>query len=579
MSEQRNLILAVVLSAGILFAWQAFFAPEIVPPAEQQQTTDADGNVIPAPAGTVPGTISAPAVPVDLAAARQNALTQSERVTIDTPRLKGSIALTGGRLDDLSLLDYNETLAEDSKVITLLSPSGTQNPYFVDIGWSAAPDQNLKLPNASTVWTVKDNNVLKPGQPVTLTWDNGQGLSFERRIDLDANFMFTVTQTVHNATDKPATLSPYGLTRRIGTPVTEGIYILHEGMLGVFGEALTELDYDDIADETGGVVVDKTTGGWIGITDKYWLAALIPDQSANFTGTFRHQLVDTKDQYQVDYLRAAVTIPANGSGAVTNRVFAGAKEVEKIDGYAEALNITRFDLAIDWGWLHFITKPLFSALHYIFLSVGNFGVAIILLTLAIKFLFLPLAYKSYVSMSAMKLLQPEIQALRERVGDDRAKLNQEMMALYKKHKVNPVSGCLPILLQIPVFFALYKVLYVTIEMRHAPFFGWIQDLSAPDPTTMFNLFGLIPWDPPSFLMIGVWPLLMGISMWAQQKLNPQPPDPTQAKIMMMLPLVFTFMLASFPAGLVIYWTANNVLSIGQQWFIMRRAANRQTAKA
>jgi len=419
------------------------------------------------------------------------------------------------------------------------------------------------------VWKA-DRDVLAPNEPVTLSWNNGQGLVFYRRFALDENYMFTVTQRVENKSAQPVTLYSYGLISRSGTPKTLGYYILHEGPLGVLDGTLDEVKYADLREK--GVIEKQSTGGWIGITDKYWLVALVPDQKTKIKARFDYAKTNGLDKYQVDFLGPETTIPAGGEAHVTNRLFAGAKEVRLLDSYAKNLGIDRFDLAVDFGWFYFLTKPIFYVLNYFNAVLGNFGLAILLLTVLIKGAFFPLANKSYRAMSKMKKLQPEMLRLRERFKEDRARLNQEMMALYKKEKVNPTAGCLPIVIQIPVFFALYKVLFVTIEMRHAPFFGWIRDLSAPDPLLVSNLFGLIPWDPPQLLHVGVWPLIMGITMYLQQKLNPQPPDPTQAKIFLALPVVFTFLLARFPAGLVIYWAWNNTLSIAQQWLIMRRAA-------
>jgi YidC/Oxa1 family membrane protein insertase len=387
-------------------------------------------------------------------------------------------------------------------------------------------------------------------------------------VAVDENYMFTVTQRVENTGGEAVTLHPYALVSRHGTPQTSGFFILHEGPIGVFDNTLREVDYDELREE--GVISQATTGGWIGITDKYWLAAVIPDQNDPVEARFVHQRSDNIDIYQTDFTGGAVAIGPGETVESTSRIFAGAKRAQLLDHYAQTYNIAHFDRAIDFGWFYFLTKPLFYFLIYIQRYVGNFGIAILVLTVVIKLLFFPLANKSYKAMSQMRRLQPEMLKLRERFGDDKMRLNQEMMALYKREKVSPASGCLPMLIQIPVFFALYKVLFVTIEMRHAPFFGWINDLSAPDPTSIFNLFGLIPVDLPQFLIIGAWPLIMGVTMYLQQKLNPQPPDPMQAKIFMMLPVIFTFMLAQFPAGLVIYWTWNNVLSIIQQWVIMRR---------
>ncbi|MCB2102545.1 MAG: membrane protein insertase YidC, partial [Rhodobacterales bacterium] len=524
----------------------------------------------PGAAGTAPqvpgGAAVAPAGTLDRAAALAQ---EGPRLPIRSPRRHGSIALMGARLDDVTLANYHVELSKDSAEVSLLSPKGAANPYYAEFGWVAGGGQAVALPGPNTPWTA-DAEALTPEKPVTLTWDNGQGLVFKRTIALDTNYMFTVKQTVENTGAAPVTLFPYGLIARFGTPKTSGFYILHEGPLGVFDGALKDdVSYENLKKD--GPFETQTTGGWLGITDKYWQAALIPAQKASVKARFLHSTTQpTGDMYQADYLGGAVAVPAGGSASVENHLFAGAKEVELLDSYVEDLGITLFDRSIDFGWFYWLTKPIFIALLFIHKYVGNMGIAILLLTVAIKAAFYPLANKSYVSMSKMRKLQPEMTKLRERFGEDKVRLNQEMMALYKKEKANPASGCLPILIQIPVFFALYKVLFVTIEMRHAPFFGWIQDLSAPDPTTVFNLFGLIAWTPPDFLMIGVWPLIMGLTMWLQQRLNPQPPDPIQAKIFMFLPIMFTFMLARFPAGLVVYWAWNNTLSIIQQRVIMYR---------
>ena len=464
------------------------------------------------------------------------------------------------------LSDYQVSTAPGAADVALLSPPGAPDTYFVEFGWVPA-EEGTEVPGPETVWQASSDE-LRPDQPVTLVWENGDGLRFERVISIDDDYLISVTQRVANSGEEAVTLRPYGLISRWGTPATLGFYILHEGPIGVLGGQLEEIDYDDLQED--GAIELPSTGGWLGITDKYWLAALIPDQDRELRATFRHHLADGQDRYQVDYLHPPVTVAPGETVEASERLFAGAKEVELLDRYSEAYGIPLFDRAVDFGWFYFLTKPLFHVLHFFYGLAGNYGVAILLLTLLVKLLFYPLANKSYRAMSKMKKLQPEMMRLREQFGDDKMRMNQELMALYKKEQVNPMSGCLPIIVQIPVFFALYKVLFVSIEMRHAPFFGWIQDLSAPDPTTIFNLFGLIPWDPPSFLMIGIWPLLMGATMLLQTKLNPQPADPMQARIMMLLPLMFIFLFATFPAGLVIYWTWNNVLSITQQWVIMKR---------
>jgi YidC/Oxa1 family membrane protein insertase len=572
MPEQRNLILAIVLSVTIILAFQYFYElPRIKEtqrqqPAPTEQTMPSAEGAPSTTAPVAPGTLT----PGAEAAASGQTLAQSmasgERVAIENGRVHGSFALTGGRIDHVVLSDYQVTTEPASADVTLLSPPGAPNPYFVEFGWVAA-ESAVAVPGPNTVWRA-EGGALRPDQPVTLRWDNGEGLQFVRELALDDNYMLTVTQRVENTTAEPVTLQPYGLISRWGTPATLGFYILHEGPIGVLGGTLEEIDYDDLRDD--GPVNLTSQGGWLGITDKYWLTSLVPDQQSAINATFRHHVADGQDRYQVDYLRPEMTLQPGQTIEVTDRLFVGAKEVELLDRYKEQYGVPLFDRAVDFGWFYFLTKPLFHVLHFFYGLVGNYGVAILLLTLLVKLLFYPLANKSYRAMSKMKKLQPEMMRLREQFGDDRVRMNQELMALYKNEKVNPMSGCLPIIVQIPVFFALYKVLFVSIEMRHAPFFGWIQDLSAPDPTTIFNLFGLIPWDPPGFLMIGIWPLLMGATMLLQTKLNPQPADPMQARIMMLLPLMFIFLFATFPAGLVIYWTWNNVLSIGQQWLIMKR---------
>ena len=574
MGEQKNLFLAIVLSMAVIFAFQFFFTDQnAVRQAQQEQQAaqtggeiSTGGSIVPAAPGTEPG---APDSTVPMSKSRNEILAEGPRLKIETANINGSVALTGGRIDDIVLLDYRETVKPDSPNIVLFAPPGSAKPYYAEYGWvpgangAAAP----KLPSRDTVWTASADT-LTPETPVTLSWDNGEGLRFERELSFAGQYMLNVTQRIVNTGTESVTVSPYALISRADTPETLGFYILHEGPLGVLNDTLTEIDYDDIVEEQ--LIKEQSTGGWVGITDKYWLSALIPDQSAPFTADFVHRVLEGRDRFQVDFVRDTATLEPGGSYEVKSHLFAGAKRVDLIDHYQDTLGIQKFDLSIDWGWFYFLTRPIYYVLHEIYKYVGNYGVAIILLTILLKIILFPLANKSYKSMAKMKKLQPKMLELRERYGDDKQRLQKEMMELYKREKANPASGCLPILVQIPIFFALYKVLFVTIEMRQAPFFGWIQDLSVPDPTTLFNLYGLIPWTPPEWLIpIGIWPTLMGISMFLQQKLNPQPPDPTQAKIMMMLPFVFTFLLASFPAGLVIYWTVNNVLSIAQQWVIMR----------
>ncbi|WP_286189295.1 membrane protein insertase YidC [Labrenzia sp. R5_0] len=578
-SENRNTILAIVLSLIVLLGWQYFVA---APQLERQQaelqaqqeaaqkaatgTTNPDA---PQPTGSQGANTAAPAAGQQAALAnRDTALAASQRVTIDTPSLEGSLNLKGGRLDDIRLKDYHETVDKSSPTIVLFSPSGSPKPYYADYGWVGDPGSNIALPGPDTIWSIDGETTLTPSTPVTLSWDNGAGLTFKRTFSVDDNYMFTVNQAVENTGADAVTLYPYGLIARKGMPETKGIYILHEGLLGVFGaEGLKEVDYDDLMEESS-IRPAKVDQGWLGITDKYWAATLIPTPGQEFQPGFSHSA--TTDVFQADYLGNGVTIAGGSTGESSSYLFAGAKETKVLDGYEEALGIERFELLIDWGWFYFLTKPMFFAIDWFFHLFGNFGFAILVVTVIVKLIFFPLANKSYVSMSKMKLVQPQMTEIREKYSDDRQKQQQALMELYKKEKINPLAGCLPILVQIPVFFALYKVLYVTIEMRHAPFFGWIQDLSAPDPTTIFNLFGLIPWDPPQMLMLGVWPLIMGITMFIQMKMNPAPPDPTQQMIFTWMPVIFTFMLASFPAGLVIYWAWNNTLSVTQQYVIMRR---------
>ncbi len=579
MSDQKNMILAIALSIAILVLFETFFNTGKVPPqqtAEQAATQAKMQNPAATPAvPTQNAQAHIPTVPNGAAVAnteqmveqsRKAALNSVQRITINAPRLHGSIALKGGVIDDVTLSDYHQTVNKKSPEIVVLSPRGSVDAYYSGYGWTGAEGQ--PMPGLDTPWTA-DSTTLTVDKPVTLTWDNGHGLIFKRIISVDANFMFGIEQHVENNTDKPLTLYPFGLLSRYGTPHTTDFYILHEGLLGVVDGKLQEIKYSDLKEEDAREPAEST-GGWVGITDKYWLATLIPDQTEKVQTRFLHRKEGLVDVYQADYLGAPVVVPAGGSGSNKSHMFAGAKEVNLLDRYADKFGIINFDLAIDFGWFYFLTKPIFLALLWIHALVGNLGVSILLLTVVIKILFFPLANKSYTSMSKMKKLQPQMVKLRERFAEDKVKLNQEMMSLYKREKVNPASGCLPILLQIPVFFSLYKVLFVTIEMRQAPFFGWIQDLSVPDPTTIFNLFGLIPFTPPEMLMIGVWPLIMGVSMFIQQRLNPQPADPIQAKIFLFMPIFFTFLLAKFPAGLVIYWAWNNTLSILQQWVIMRR---------
>ena len=564
--DQNRLFLAIALSVAILVAFEWLLPrPHPVPPAQQakiESTTQA-----PPPA-------AGPAPSAATTAAPTTAAREVPRVKIQSAKLIGSISLVGARLDDLVLRDYHDTIDPNSPLVRLLAPRGEKEPYFVQFGWTAPQGSNIKVPDEETLWSA--NGELLDGKPLTLSWDNGAGLTFQLIVSVDENYMFTIQQRVQNDTGAPVALYPWSRIRREYTPVTLGYYLLHEGMLGILDNTLKEVKYataktegeknDGLAESFSG------KGGWAGITDKYWLTALVPDQAKDETASFRYLNIPGGG-YQVDFLdKTADTIAANGAVAETTRLFAGAKLVSLLNQY-EAEGIPRFSYAQDWGWFWFFTKPIFFALDWLNRLIGNFGVAILIFTVCVKALFFPLANKSYRSMSKMKLLAPKMQALREQYKDDSAKLQQQMMAMYKAEKVNPASGCLPMVIQIPVFFSLYKVIFTTIEMRQAPFYGWIHDLSVPDPTNIFNLFGLIPFDPTTIspmLHLGAWPLIMGFTMFFQQKLNPPPPDPVQAKLFQFMPLIFTFMLARFPAGLVLYWSWNNLLTIGQQWLIMRQ---------
>ena len=577
--ENRNLIMAVALSMIVLLGWQIFvIQPEMEKEAAEQEriaaqmaqsATTANDTGQPS-ASAASGT---PAIITNTAPAK--AVDTAKRIVIDAPLVRGSFSVRGARLDDVILTSYNETLDENSENIHFLKKISSDTPFFAEFGWSSS-DSGQAMPSADSLWSA-DRDVLSPAAPVTLTWDNGQGLRFTRRISINDDYLFVFEDSVTSTLPGDITLYPYGLVRRHGTPATTGMYILHEGPLGVFDETLNEEDYDDLRDAgaDGIKITPETAGGWVGITDKYWLAALLPTQAKNYNFGFQ-SLAGNADRYQVDFIDPNGLLLAAG-GAITSesRLFAGAKKVALLDYYAEQLNIPNFDLAIDFGWFYFLTKPFFYAINWLFGLFGNFGVAVLAFTILVKLAFFPLANKSYRSMAKMRLLAPKLKTLRERFGEDRQKLNQEMMALYKAEQVNPAAGCLPVLLQIPVFFALYKVLFVTIEMRHAPFFGWITDLSAPDPTSIFNMFGLLPYSVsflPPFLQLGIWPILMGVSMFLQMRLNPAPPDPIQAKVFQFMPIFFTFLLATFPAGLVIYWTWNNLLSMAQQWYILKRVA-------
>ncbi|HEX7074180.1 MAG TPA: membrane protein insertase YidC [Hyphomicrobiaceae bacterium] len=569
--SQKNLLIAIILSIAVLLGWQMIFGTPQAPRNEAGRPAPTE-TAPEAAKPAAPGTVAPPSAPA-VAPTRQAALAESPRVEIDTPSVRGSIALKGGRIDDLVLKRYRETVDPNSPNIVLLSPPGGPDSYFAEYGWVAPSGTNLSLPGPDTVWQVEKGGPLTPNNPITLVWDNQQGLIFRRTISIDDKYMFKVTDAVENNTGGPVTLYPYARLRREGTPHVQGFYILHEGLIGVLGEAgLHEITYANALKANGGATVTDAKGGWLGITDKYWAATLIPNQSVSYNASMTGQAgtAGQPDSYQADYLLPAVTLPAGGKSETEGMFFAGAREVGTVQDYATTYDIKQFDLLIDWGWFYFITKPLYHLLNWLYGLLGNFGLAILAVTVIVKIAFFPLANKSYESMAKMKKLQPEMERIRDRFKDDKMRQQQELMALYKKEKINPLAGCLPIAIQIPVFFALYKVLFVSIDMRHAPFFGWIKDLSAPDPTSIFNLFGLLPFAVPDFLHIGAWPIIMGITMWLQMQLNPQQPDPIQQKIFNLMPVVFTFLLAAFPAGLVIYWAWNNILSLGQQWLIMKR---------
>ena len=570
--ETKNMIAAMSLSLAILIGWQVYFVePELeadraayeAQRQAQEQAQQQEQN-IPQPQSGGAGSSASQSL--------AKVIDTGKRLEITAPLVTGSISTMGGRIDDLILTSYYQTLEEDSDPIRLLSPFDSERPYFAEFGWVNAAGQTLALPDSKTVWQTNSNG-LTPDTPLILRHDNGEGLVFERRIEINNDYLITITQSVTSSLDGAVSLNPYGLIRRNGTPATSGLYILHEGPLGVFDETLNEQDYDDLRDAGAqGIVIEtEENGGWIGITDKYWLAALMPAQNQHALYSMR-ALGATRDTYQTDLLGDAQTLNPGQTISWQTNMFAGAKRVALLDKYSQELKIANFDLAIDFGWFYFLTKPFFYAVSWLNGLLGNFGLAIIAFTILVRLVLFPLANKSYKSMARMRDLAPKVKKMREDIGEDKTRLNQEMMALYKREKVNPAAGCLPILLQIPVFFALYKVLYVSIEMRHAPFYGWVQDLSAIDPTSIFNLFGLLPYSVdflPQFLSIGIWPILMGISMAIQMRLNPPPPDPIQAKIFQWMPVFFTFLLAGFPAGLVIYWTWNNTLSIAQQWWITK----------
>lgn len=585
-SDNRNVILAVVLSMVVLFGWQFFIARPQMEQAQQQaeataaaqQAAATQDSALATPA--TPGAASAPstsATSPQSFESRDQALAASQRITIETQDLEGSISLTGARIDDLRLKQYRETVEPDSPIITLLSPAGAPNAYYAEEGWVPAAGSTVSVPNTQSVWTVDGGNAtLTETTPVTLTWDNGAGLVFTRTISVDDHYLFTVQQTVANNSGSDVTLYPYSRVVRHGTPLTTNSFIQHEGPHGVLGSNnLISKKYSDLQHDQQ--ITFENTTGWLGFTDKYWATAVMPPAKTGLNARFNWTNAAGYDDYQTSYVETQpVTVAAGASVDRESYVFAGAKEEAVISSYEQKYGFDRLELLIDWGWFQFLTKPMYYLLTFLYGILGNFGLAIMAVTVIIKAIFFPLANRSYASMAAMRRVQPEMKAIQERLKDDRAAQQQAMMELYKKEKINPLSGCWPILIQIPVFYSLYTVIYISLEMRHAPFFGWIRDLAAPDPTNVFTLFGLIPWDPTlvpvlgSFLHLGIWPVIMGITMWVQMKLNPPPPDPTQAMIFNWMPIIFTFMLGGFPAGLVIYWAWNNTLSVSQQWVIMKR---------
>ena len=580
MEKNRNYFVAIALSVLILIAWQFLYvnpklekdraALEAQQAAQTQQTTTAAGDTATTTTTTTTDTASG-TLPAGAGAAtetREAALAKSARVEIDTPSLAGSINLTGARFDDLKLKGFHETVDKTSPIITLLSPAETEHGYFAELGY-VGNEEAGQVPGPRTVWTQEGTGKLTQTTPVKLTYTNDKGVTFTRTISVDEHYMFTIDDSIENRSQTAIALSPYGRSTRFFKSTDPTTYVLHEGFIGVLGDlGLQEVKYKDTEKETT-VAPGKATGGWLGITDKYWATALVPPQTSPYETRFSY-FQDGRPRYQADYRQDDITLAPGQTTDVKNLFFGGAKEVPIIDQYKTSYSIPHFDLMIDWGWFWFFTKPMFQLMDFFFRYFGNFGIAILITTIVVKALFFPLASKQYASMANMKKVQPKMEELKAKFGDDRMGLQQAMMQLYKEEKINPIAGCWPVLLQVPVFFALYKVIYVTIEMRHAPFFGWIRDLSAPDPTSLFNLFGLLPYDVPHFLMIGVWPLIMGVTMFLQMRMNPTPPDPTQAMIFTWMPIVFTFMLAAFPAGLVIYWAWNNTLSITQQALIMKR---------
>ena len=560
MDNQKNLLLAVVFSIAVLFGFDFFFGPNktvqkdnIIDNSESLKNDKSSSIDTEAPSIKAPPSLSL----------KQNNNYNEKRINFKANRIEGSINLFGATIDEIILSDYFETIKKEKK-IKLLQKENSNSPYFLRMGW-ASTDKKLMLPNKDSLW--KSKTKINNNDPLEIEWTSNQGLKINRKISFDENFMITIEDIVLNQTGNNVELTNYSYIRRKNHRPENKFFILHEGPLGVFNDTLKEFSYEDFEEQS---IVESSTNGWVGYTDHYWQVAIFPDTEEPFKAEVR-KIKNSVNSIQIDFINDNLkTVKPGETLTVKSYVFAGAKEVPLIDNYIKTLKVNKLDLSVDFGWFYFLTKPLFYALNYLSVLFTNFGVGIIILTIFIRIILFPLANKSFKSMNSMRILTPEIQRIRERYKDDRNKMNQEMFALYREKKINPAAGCLPILIQIPIFFALYKVLFVSIEMRHAPFFGWIKDLSAPDPTSLFNLFGLIPWDPPMFLTIGIWPLLMGLTMYLQQKINPPPPDPIQAKVFMMLPFIFTFLLATFPSGMVVYWTVNNVLSIGQQYILLKK---------
>jgi len=558
--DNRNVFVAIALSMSVLLFWGAFFeTPKNNIENQTNKQIEKKDNSIQPSANQTPEINQ---LNIEKKISRNESIKKSDRIKIENNNIIGSISLEGGLIDDISFKNHKQKVDGD-KNIEFLNPAQTENGFYVESGWASIGNE-VKVPTKNSKWQVEGNKILTNTSPVTLKWDNQEGVIFKKKIELDNKFLFKISQSIKNNSPKNIELYPYAqITRNKIPDDIQNFYISHEGYIGVFDDELKEDDYDDIEDNK---IVRETNEGWFGITDKYWMTVLVPEKGKSFKSTFQYN-----NSFKANYIiNEPVKVDASASGNNSLRLFVAAKEVETIDTYAENQNISKLDLVIDWGWFYFFTKPLFFVIDYLFKLSGNFGTAIVLITIAIRLIFFPLANFSFRSMAKMKAVQPEMMRLKELHKDDKVKLQQEMMALYRKEKINPASGCLPVLIQIPFFFAIYKMLFISLEMRHQPFFGWIKDLSAADPTSIFNLFGLIPWDPPSFMIIGIWPILMGASMWVQQKLNPAPTDPIQAKIFAFFPLFLTIILASFPSGLVVYWTVNNILTIAQQYVIVKK---------